>query len=71
MNISELIAALTEIQREHGDLAAEDTRWDGERCDARQPQVAYRRILVGRQSKPRFYESYEPQELRGEKVCRL
>jgi len=73
MKISEYIAHLAAIQQEHGDLECDASNWDGERVSARAPTVDYRLILVGRQSKNRFYDWAYPQNdaLRGDKVCRL
>lgn len=72
MKISEYIAQLSVIQLEHGDLECESFNYHGERFTARDPCVAFKKVLRGRESKSSFYEEYTKDETRrGEKVCRL
>ncbi|MCK9504743.1 MAG: hypothetical protein M0Q95_11245 [Porticoccaceae bacterium] len=72
MKISEMIFALEQIQKEHGDLDVETLCWDNRRIEARPPRVDYRAILTPRESKARFASYFGSEESRkGDKVCRL
>ena len=76
MKISELIYALESMQREHGDLDVERMTMSGDRAPIRPPELAHRAKLKGRESKPRFadsysYENHYETERKGAQVCRL
>ena len=76
MKISELIYALECMQREHGDLDVERMTMNGDRAPIQPPKLAHRAKLKGRESKPRFAESYSYEkdyesERKGDPVCRL
>ena len=76
MKISELIYALECMKRDHGDLDVESMTIHGERAPIRPPELAHRAKLKGRESKPRFAESYRHEkdyeaERKGDPVCRL
>jgi len=76
MKISELISALDHIRQVHGDLDVERMDMTGERVPIERPDIAHIAKLKGRESKPRFAESYRYEdnfetERIGEKVCKL
>jgi hypothetical protein len=71
MKISEYIGILQAIAAEHGDLEVDTLGGFGERRPAAPPRLAYRLILNGRQSKPRFWSSYaDHEDYKGQPVCR-
>ena len=70
MTISEYMRELEATAKEHGDLDVEHLDIDG-RWPARQPAVAFRKILTGRKSRPAFWSSFDPESERGEKVVRV
>lgn len=55
MTITEYIQRLEDIRAEHGELEVETSDFYGRRCSAFQPDVAFRRILSKRESKPQFW----------------
>lgn len=67
MKVSEFIKRLQEFQQEHGDLEVETHSYIG-RVIHKGPSLAHRKVLRGRESRPEFAGSYEP-ERRGEPVC--
>ncbi len=69
MVISELIEMLRLMQEDHGDLPVET--YHDRRMQLRPPELAYRRILHGRESRPEFWSSYHGEDCRGEPVCRI
>ena len=71
MKISEYVQALEAIEAEHGDLEVEtEAPWG--RGGARHPEVAFRRILTGRKSRPSFWYPLDPSlSEKGEKVVRV
>jgi hypothetical protein len=71
MNVSELIVELEAFRREHGDVEVETLDLSCNRVAVRRPRVAWRRLLVGRETKPRFWHPVHGLEVRGEKVCGL
>ena len=71
MKISDYIAELQTIMAEHGDLEVETLNYSGYRVSASEPDIAFRKILVGRQSKPDFWWRGEGEDRKGEKVCRV
>jgi len=76
MKISELISALDHIRQVHGDLDVERMDMTGERVPIGRPDIAHRAKLKGRESKPRFAESYFYEDnyestRKGEPVCKL
>ena len=68
MKVSKYIKILQELQNEYGDLEVETYSVAGDRQPAREPQSAFHLILRGRQSKPRFWSSWDHQNLQGERV---
>jgi hypothetical protein len=68
MKISEMIIELSLFQSMHGDLECEMYDIAGRRRTHPGPRGAFRKILSGRESVPRFSGGVED---RGEKVCRL
>lgn len=71
MNIRELIEKLEALEAEHGNLPCETWNVATDRVPQRSPEVAYRKILVGRQTKPGFWSNFNAISQRGEKVVRL
>lgn len=71
MNISDLIERLQCLYAEHGDLPVETWNVSMDRIPQRDPEVAYRKILTGRSTKPRFWHTFDGLDARGEKVVRL
>ena len=66
MLVSEYIEQLKKFAEEHGDLEVETYGFNDERITARTPRLAYKKILKGRESKPRF--AYFSEE-KGDPVC--
>ena len=72
MQLREYIHHLEQIEREHGgDIEVHGYTYDASRIPAGQPMVAYKRILKGRESKERFWASYDPEELKGAVVVKV
>ena len=77
MKISQMIESLIAIMDANGDLEVETTFLTGDRVAAREPVLAHRAILNGRESKPRFASEYQyrrndsVEDRKGEPVCRL
>jgi len=71
MRISDYIEQLQALGDEHGDLEVELINLDLTRVTARAPVVSFRKILKGRESKPRFWSSYDGEDARGEPVIRV
>jgi len=70
MLISEFIQALESFKAEHGDLPVETWMFGG-RMEHKGPELAYRKILSGRQWKSDFASEYEPDRFQGSPVCRV
>lgn len=71
MRISQYIKVLKKIMEEHGDLPVEKYGFSG-RHDALPPEIAYRKILTGRQSKPDFWSKHsDPIGAMGDTVCKI
>lgn len=70
MKISEYIQHLERILSEHGDLEVETSDFFG-RVSAPIPSAQHRMILMGRETKPRFACSLDPEYRKGERVCRV
>ena len=73
MKISEFIEQLQKLQAEQGDLEVQTTVVNGERIDHRGPQIAYAKVLKGRERKPEFIRKgpFTDVDRIGEKVCRV
>jgi hypothetical protein len=71
MTISQLITALQAIQQEHGDLEVDTTGFDCRRTSQQAPEIAYRKVLQGRESRPAFFHKLDGESRRGDKVVRL
>jgi hypothetical protein len=71
MLASEYIAILQALVAEHGDLEVNTLRHNGERTKPPKPALAYCGILRGRERNARFWQTWDDEELRGEKVIRL
>lgn len=70
MVVSEYIKELQKIQKEHGDI--EVRQWFfGDTRIAIKPRVKFLKILTGRMTKNRTWESHDPKELRGNKIVDL
>jgi hypothetical protein len=71
MKISEYIKVLENIKTEHGDLEV-DYYYFGRRKEANAPEIAFRKILKGRERTPDYWDKYSGNEDRkGEKVVRI
>lgn len=70
MKISEYIAELERIKGEVGDVEVETDGYDGVR-PASAPRISFKKILTGRESKQRFWNTWESEERKGELVCRI
>jgi hypothetical protein len=72
MKISEYIQLLQAMQAEHGDLQV-DCYGNRGRTEAGPPEIAYRKVLSKRESRPDFWNDWYTgdQGKKGEKVCRL
>jgi hypothetical protein len=71
MKISEYIKSLEEQLAFHGDLEVETYAAAGHRVEAPPPTIGYRLILTNREWKARFWEQWEGEERKGEKVLRI
>ena len=71
MKLSQYINALQGLLLEAGDVDVETSNQSGDRVEARSPTIAYRKVLSSRESKPRFWSSYMPEESKGEKVVKV
>lgn len=71
MKISEYIVALEAIKAEHGDLEVETTGFDLRRIAARKPEIEFRKILSGRNRSPRFWNTWDGDAAKGEKVASI
>lgn len=70
MKISEFIESLQRIQEEHGDLEVHTYGRYG-RMNQPAPTVAFCKLLKGRETRLEFLYPWEPEERRGEKVCKV
>ncbi len=71
MKVSELILALEEFKRAHGDLEVEYYGFNG-RCSADEARLSFRRNLKSRERIPRFADPiYDMPSAVGEEVCRI
>jgi hypothetical protein len=71
MKVSDMIRLLEEFRAEHGDLPVERFGVDCNRQAAAPPRLEHRKILKGRESCPRFWQSYNEPDRKGEPVCKL
>lgn len=71
MKLSTYILLLQSIQNEHGDLDVDSLSVSFDRKEAKIPEIAYRKILKGRESKPSFWSSYSKEDCKGEKVVKV
>lgn len=72
MRITELIINLEHILKEHGDLEVETYSLLLDRKSINKPEIAYRKILSKRQSKPDFWCKYsDTEEVKGEKITKI
>ena len=71
MKITDYIAALQAIHDEHGDLDVENLTVRLDRVTSSAPEIDFRKILKGRESKPCFFYSCDDADRKGEKVCRI
>lgn len=71
MRLNDYILSLQQIEKEHGGNLAVESYFVYDRVSARQPQIAYRKILKGRESKACFWDSYKTQDSKGEKVVKV
>ena len=75
MTVSELILALEDIRRtepDGGSLEVDTYSPSWDRIPLGVPEIAYRKILNRRQSKPAFWSNIiDKEEVKGEKVVRL
>lgn len=70
MKISEYIKHLESVQSQIGDVEVQRDGYNG-RSEARPPQVGYVLLLRPRESRRRFWSSYEGDDRRGDPVCRV
>lgn len=68
MKISEYIEALSDLMCKHGDLEVESYTIDLSRRTASDPVVRYTKILKGRETKLRFWDSIDGEDRKGHKV---
>jgi hypothetical protein len=71
MRLSQYIRQLQTLLETQGDLEVDSVSSAGERREAWAPWIAYRKILTGRESKPRFWYKGLDESLCGEKVVRI
>ena len=70
MKLSEYIKQLEFLFETEGDLEVDTYReWD--RIQAPSPKVAFRKILKGRETKPRFWDWTDGEAAKGEKVIKI
>ena len=53
------------------DLDVENLTVRLDRVTSSAPEIDFRRILKGRESKPCFFDSWDDADRKGEKVCRI
>lgn len=70
MTLKEYIDTLTAIYDEHGDLDVETATFSG-REPARNPRLAHRKILTGRQRRPEFWNHWNGESTKGEMVVQV
>jgi hypothetical protein len=70
MKISEYIQHLESVRDQIGDVEVKRYNYSG-LSEARQPQVGYMALLRPRESRPRFWSSYEGEDSKGDPVCRV
>ena len=70
MKISEYIQHLESVLDQIGDVEVQRYWYDG-RSEAPPPQVGYVLLLRPRESRPRFWSSYEGDARKGDAVCRV
>lgn len=71
MKISQYITALQALMDLHGDLDMEVLTADCNRNSVKEPHVAFRKILKGRESKPSFWRSWDALDRKGDKVVEV
>jgi len=70
MKVSEMIEKLQQFAEEHGDLECESS-FLGDRVSNGGPELKHRKILKGRETKPRFWYRGDGEDRKGEPVCKL
>lgn len=70
MKISEYIVELEKIKKEIGDVDVQREGVFG-RESANPPTIRHELILKGRESKPRFWFSFEGEDRKGNVVCKI
>lgn len=70
MKISKYIQHLESVRDQIGDVEVQRDWYDG-RSEAPTPQVGYVLLLRPRESRPRFWSSYEGEDRKGDPVCRV
>lgn len=71
MKLNVFIAKLRQIKNEHGNLEVDTDDQNGARISHAGPTVAFRKILEGRETKPKFFTDSDLNSKRGDKVCRV
>lgn len=72
MKLSAYILELQQLLMDHGDLEVETLNVNFHRFAAPRPRIAYRKILTGLESRPKFFaEGSVLENLRGERVVRV
>ena len=74
MKASEYINCLQALIDEHGDLEVNALNICGDRIDAPEPKIAFKKVLSKRERKPVFWYDWRNTnltEIQGEKVIRL
>ena len=74
MKASEYINCLQALIDEHGDLEVNVIGGSGNRIDAPEPTIAFKKVLSKRERKPAFWYDWKYTnltEIQGEKVIRL
>lgn len=71
MKISEYITALESILSQHGDLDVQKVNLALHRVNAGAPSVGFELVLRGKESRPRFWSSYNGEDRKGRKVCEV
>ena len=71
MKLSQYIEVLQTLHGMHGDIEVDSTFFDGERIPAYTPVLAYKKILSGRERKPKFWAVYDHIDVQGEQVIRV
>jgi hypothetical protein len=71
MTLNDYIVELEAIRREHGGQLEVEKSNIGRRFTAYPPVVAYRKIPNKRESAPDFWDEYDGEDRKGEKVVRV